>query len=435
MSAGCICGRTFPDKRSINRINEEETVLRPRPRSMHVGILLHSELVVFGGCNENGLLCMCVIWTCTFKDTNAAYWRKHLIPRGQAIPTPCSHGCAVELDGAVYMHGGRLDDFGGDVYDLRGHGRNLVRGRGRNLVSSGALWRLKKDGKGHFNWQEIIFSDPSAIPSPRSEHNGWQFHNRMWIFGGRSSAPSGYLHKHGIYKSYSSDRVVYVNNQLLCYNPRDETWIDMAAHKAPSPRFRACTATCGNKLWLHGGENETGDIMPDYHSLPLPSNQQTDINLYVGSLAWTNIRGGLAPDISSLSPLGSNRLVAYLANNRLCTILKRYRNSYCDILIPHSLTASLKGRRGHSAIAVDDDRIIIFGGSVRERYRECNNDVMCLKVNPYRARSLQNFAKRAVYKHRKTLQLFVHRISPLFRHCLIEEPEAETAEAMEITYS
>ena len=138
MTAACVCGRIAPgNEPTWENIVNEETLVKPLRRENHSAALLNSSIVIFGGQSNDDLdsNCLCVIWSYDVDDES---WRQHLIPADQALPSPRNCPCVVEIDDAIYMHGGSFRVSGG------------LHAQYGELQCSDELWKLSMNKNGQF---------------------------------------------------------------------------------------------------------------------------------------------------------------------------------------------------------------------------------------------------------------------------------------------
>ena len=116
-------------------------------------------------------------------------------------------------------------------------------------TESNSLWKLTTQPKGCLAWNDVDMTIKSKTPSPRCVHTGWEHSGKLWVFGGSGPSPTGYLNDNG-------DHVNGYTNQLLCFDPSGEEWVNPKCSGAvPSPRSAHATTVTGNKVWLYDGRN------------------------------------------------------------------------------------------------------------------------------------------------------------------------------------
>ena len=156
--------------------------------------------------------------------------------------------CAVALGPVIYM-------FGGTCY-------------------SSDLWKVTKCMGGSFHWNKISMED-HQMPSPRFNPCGWDYREKMWIFGGYGKSLVGFLNNHGDFKEDEKDWGL--NNQLFSFDPSVRTWKSMKCFgDVPSPPDPASATAIKDKCWLYGGYSFDWE------------NDLYEPNM--NSLAWTHIQ-------------------------------------------------------------------------------------------------------------------------------------------------
>ena len=157
-------------------------------------------------------------------------WRKHKLLQGKCLPMIYHHR-EIEIASDIYM-------FGGFSY-------------------SDMFWKLARSTDDSFAWNTIEFKDCTKTPSPRNGHNVWEYKEKMWIFGGCSVSPAGYLNDHGDFARIpilTNGTEYRYTNQLLFYDPMMQTFTNMpCSGDVPSPCTDVSTSQITDKLYLHGG--------------------------------------------------------------------------------------------------------------------------------------------------------------------------------------
>ena len=179
-------------------------------------------------------------------------WRKYKIPCGQIAPSCRRKSCAVVIGAEIYL-------FAGRVYELG--------------CSTNDLWILTRTENGCFHWREVEFQQDARLPCPRHAHSGFEYAKSLWIFGGHVKLVSmaGYLSNHG-------DMMYDYTNQLLCYNPRTQTWTNpQCSGDVPSPRIDPGIAIMKDKAWLFGGDSKRDGMLDDFFELDILSRTWTEI--------------------------------------------------------------------------------------------------------------------------------------------------------------
>ena len=134
--------------------------------------------------------------------------------------------CAVAIGADIYLFGGRGWD----------HATN-------------ALLKLSRKQKGEFSWSCI---ESKSTPSPRYNHTGWEYTEKLWIFGGVGIHWDHFLNDFGDFTTAG------VTNQLLRFDPYSKEWTTpICTGNIPEPRFGHSTTILRGTVWLTGGSDET----------------------------------------------------------------------------------------------------------------------------------------------------------------------------------
>ena len=290
-------------------------------------------------------------------------WRKKRIPDQQMAPPPTMDACAVTIAGDMYMFGGCEDN-------------NIFHRFTNNL------WKLTMTTERCFSWTKIESQSCTKLPSPRTQHAGWEHEGCLWVFGGLGDNPSTlYLNDHGDYVNLN-------NNQLLCYDPSNKTWTNPQSFGAvPSPRASHSTAIIKDKLWLLGGDDQSYTYLNDIFSLDMCSR------------AWTQIETALTKPAghrhSTLTAISENQLALHggLENQEV-------RDTWVYDLPSgtwrqHTLDKNVL-RNSHTGSLGANKSIIIIGG--------CSNGNVPPVVHVmFEPRSLQQLAMKTIYNHQSQL--------------------------------
>ena len=134
---------------------------------------------------------------------------------------------------------------------------------GGTILGLPTLWKLTRNTDGSFDWN-IISMENHETPSPRHHHCGWEYGDKMWIFGGCGDAPVGY----GTFGP---------SNELFTYDPSKQTWTNVECFGViPSPRESPSAAVIRDRAWLFGGFTTLGW-----------ENELHELNMNL--CAWTHI--------------------------------------------------------------------------------------------------------------------------------------------------
>ena len=183
------------------------------------------------------------IWMCNLYTEE---WGKYVIAESDFAPEPFHSAVAVAINGSIYTFGGI--DCGGN--------------RIRN-----ALWILHKIKTGCFVWSFVKFHNDKASPSPRTGHTGWNYAGKLWVFGGKGPSPQYYLDDYG---DIAGNHDSVVNNQLLCYNPNIQKWINPQCFgNEPAPRFNHTSTIIKHNVWVFGGCDQSWTFHDDMFQLSM----------------------------------------------------------------------------------------------------------------------------------------------------------------------
>ena len=218
----------------------KKDVMKPLQRYGHVAVRYHRCIAMFGGASEaakpsTGELfryrqySMRVIW---LYDLDIDRWIKFVVPDTQNIPSPSFGSCAVDIGSHLYTYGGLYDD-------------------GRLSDGIGDLWKLSRSADGNFSWTQLTTEVRIA---PRCGHSGWEYENKLWIFGGMSHNIFEYLHDNETFLGGEPYGTLRFNNQLCCFSPTEQKWMTVKSKGTkPSPRWFHGITKLRDNVWLYGG--------------------------------------------------------------------------------------------------------------------------------------------------------------------------------------
>ena len=201
---------------------------------------------------------------------------------------PSRGHCCVAIGSDIYMYGS--DNF--QIMDA---------------PLTAPLWKLTRIN-GSFEWDTININNSSNVPSPRRNHCAWEYGDKVWIFAGFGASPAlGFLNDQGDFAPSWMTEWGW-NNQVLYYDPSNNTWTNAACSgNVPSPRQNASAAVVKNRVWIHGGTERNGSYYDMYE-------------LNMDSLAWTqldtNIPGHVATRGFSLTPITASQLALHAASEK-----------------------------------------------------------------------------------------------------------------------
>ena len=253
------------------------------------------------------------------------------------------------------------------------------------------MWTLRKAKTGSFTWSFIEPQCQEESPSPRNRHTGWEYAGNLWIFGGAGPSPERYLNNHGATAGLS---MFTKNNQLLCYNPSTQKWINPQCFGAvPSPRSGHACATIKDKVWLFGGWDHNYSVLDDIFQLTILS------------LTWTQIHTGRpwpkAREFCSLTAITDNHLVLHGGKDDKSQL----RVTWIMDLTSHSWRQYTPGkdhaRWGHSSSPGLSSHVISFGGfkCCGDSY-EVYKNVFHVMLEP---KCLQQLAMQIIHRHQVEL--------------------------------
>ena len=360
-------------------------IIGPRRRYSHVAAQLDHYILVFGGTwqNDDGveeLLSHREIWV---YNIYLEQWRKHVIPDQNTAPPATLEATVTKIGCDIYMFGGwmipHIDD---DVH------KKQIR-EGATGVSN-ALWKLSKTLNGSFAWQHIKAKCKKKSPSPRYEHNAWEFADKLWTFGGCVTDvvnQSDYLNNYGYRKGDD-------NNQLLCFDPSYAEWTN-PQYFGDIPKPCSCNGMTIIKAraWLFGGLRE--------------HNIFYELNMH--SLTWTLIKTSedkpYCETICTLTAITEKQLVLHSASDK-------YSKKNTWILdLPsmswrrYSRASEDRPRRRHTCTRGFNSSVIIIGGLYEdfETTDELLEEPLEILHIILEAKTLQQLAIQTIYKHKHAL--------------------------------
>ena len=185
-----------------------------------------------------------------------------------------------------------------------------------------------------------------------------------------------------------------MNNQLLCYDPTTQKWINPQCLGAvPCPRSSHGSAISKNKVWVFGGKDK------DYHYL----DNFFELNMY--TYMWSQIdTAQLSPQAraaSTLTATEDNHLV--LQGGYAQALASGMNNIWIIDLTTYSWRPYTSrrdhGHMGHTASCGFNSNIIVLGGFCGDT-SEAYNKVFHVMLGP---KSLQKLAMYTIYNHQDEL--------------------------------
>ena len=313
---------------------------KPNPKDGHVAVRLQENIVLFGGLyidsQRTMYYSMRVIWS---YNLDIDRWIKLVLPETQATPHPAVGQCAVTIRSDIYLHGGG-QHCEGDFLGL--------------LFPS--LWKLSGTSDSRITWTQINFPKGQGVPSKRFCHAGWEYQNKLWIFGGFGNCNNDTFHASEDFQL--TDHTLGYTNQLWCFDPDMQVWKNVqCTGSKPSPRYCHAITKIRATVWLHGGTDHHGDFDDLY-----------EFNLC--SLTWTQIQtvGSLRPDKRcehSLSAISEAQILLYGGrNDNLSWIFDLPSLSWRQYHAPMCLNGKIieaNGWQNHTS-TIGLHSVIIFGG-------------------------------------------------------------------------
>ena len=331
-----------------------------RKRFGHVAVRLDHYIVVFGGrWQNNEPLLMDMIW---MYNLYTEQWSMQEIPVEKTAPPPTHEACAAVIGSDVYMFGGN---------------------RAQTLTN--ALWKLSKTPNACFEWSKIKILSQAKSPSPRHRHSGWEYNAKLWAFGGSGGSPIGFLNDNGDYN-------IPLNNQLLCFDPNCQEWMNpKCSGSVPPPIAAHATSVITDNVWQFGGYTSVSGAIHELYMLNMPS------------LSWTIVETGypqpLGRALSSFTALTNTYLVLHGGFDD-----KNYHTCVLDLstLSWKELKFVVDLRRVSHTCTLDiNSNAVVIGGE--RNYFSCpifeNVHVML------EAKSLQQLATQTIHKNRTELPL------------------------------
>ena len=334
----------------------------------HVTVCMEHYILVIGGWwFDKGPLPSTVIW---MYNLYTEQWRKHVMIATKKAPDTIYSACAVNIGMDIYIFGGKKQ--------LKSHQTN-------------ALWKLSKTDDACFSWNEIVTRNKRKAPSPRSNHSGWDYGKKFYVFGGHGPSTLGYLNDNGDFDHCC-------NNQLLCFNPKNKKWTNPRTFgKVPPPRECHATSIIKNKVYLYGGEDSTH----------VPRDEMYELNMF--SVTWYQIHvRGFKPKklhCFSLNNITESQLVLHggatlddksLSNTWIYNIpSKTWRQHMSQKDHP---------RDSHTGTTGVNSSVIIIGGGNSEELNDTLHSKYTTTFNVMlEPKNLQQFALQTIKKNQSFL--------------------------------
>ena len=335
----------------------------------HTVARLQDNIVVFGGTvdeNNEGFFkyqSYHIIW---MYNLYTDLWKKYVIPAGEKTPPLQSE--SHRLIGVTIKT---------DIYVFAAPRGNL-----------GTVWQLKRERKG-FSWHEVPVK---KTPSYRYHMTGWQYEEKMWIFGGHGPSPVDFGNLSEFAEFCSGYNNHITSNQLLSFDPSCNEWKNLKCSGAvPSPRYKCTSALIDNEAWVHGGNK-------DEHEREL-------YNLNMSKLSWTQIEcKPQLPELFNAPLIGG--FIGTCSKLVLHGVLDPFTNKARNITCVLDLSSlSWREYKTKSQIIVSDQEgisglnsCVLIGGIVgrEQNYKEA----LFVRLEP---KSLQQLAMKIIYAHKAAL--------------------------------
>ena len=355
----------------------KSNVKKPQPRFGHVAVRLNTNIVVFGGaCGDiqpGGLskyYSHRVIWS---YNLDIDRWIKFVLPDTQKIPEARILACAVVMGSDIYLYGGMRFDH-----------------------SIGGVWKLSGTAARNISWEYADSPCTENLIAPRFAHAGWEYQNKLWVFGGLCPNIYGYLHDNEHFEF--SERSYGYNNQLCCFDTAEKVWNTVkCTGMRPSPRYHHAVAQIINSIFLYGGQSKNAPFKDLY-----------ELNMKL--LTWTKIQtgGSLSPgkcSSHSFIAISEEQILLYGGSYDITRwVLDIPSLSWRQYDAPINVDAHAKEKNGrylHKA-ALGIHSVVILGGT------NSRNDEVChcssiLHVN-FKPKRLLKLCLEVVYEYRFMLQ-------------------------------
>ena len=249
------------------------------------------------------------------------------------------------------------------------------------------LWKLTQNTDGSFDWN-LINMENHKTPSPRCYHCGWEYGDKMWIFGGFAESPVGYLNDHGDFEAVGYGN----NNQLFSFDPSAQTWKNIGCSgDVPLPRGKASAAVIKDKAWLYGGRSALGWEEELYE-------------LNMNSLTWTHIHTDMPRPqgfsiswlLSSLTPLTDKKLLLHSNSNTGRSTWIFHVESYQ--WREYQAGPKCNCEADFTCLSALDCNGLILSGNIMDK--KCHNNIFSVVLEP---KCLQKIATRKIFQYEKDL--------------------------------
>ena len=356
----------------------------------HLAVRMNHCIIVFGGMGMSKrtysihTLWMYNMYTEAWEEHSVPlgdlteHWEKKFLPEVKGVSPAIQFACAVAIGADIFVFGGMC---------VVGHTELST------YVSNG-LFKLGRKHRGEFSWSCIKYRSKVHSPSPRFYHTGWEYAEKLWIFGGKGPTNDGYLNDNG-------DFMGPYNNQFLCFDPLCEKWTNPpCSGNIPEPRCDHFTAILRDTVWLTGGINDT----KLFDDRCFDDIYQLDMH----SLVWTKMQASvqkpsLKTFISSFTAISNRQLLLQV------NFVGAYGMIASEGWVLDTLSASWRKhatalkdkhpRMCNTATPGINNTIIIIGGHDPNDHSDSGSryhrDTLHVMLEP---KSLQQLAVKTIYK-------------------------------------
>ena len=384
---------------------DESTQKTPLPRYGHVAVRVLNSIVLFGGeyeqhytcrkysemnnafggypVHERGAIEMNTIWV---YDLSTDQWERLVCLQGEyERPRRLAGMVAVVIGTDIYVHGG----------NTLGHLRKCT----------ADLFKLSCIGK-TVKWNEILFGNiwltfDRKIPSPRTNHTGWEFNDKLYIFGGFGEPVNKYLHDSDeVHGDNDDDERYMLHNQMCCFNPQEKKWtVVKSTGDKPSARQGHATTKIHKTIWLYGGEDHD-TIYDDLYTLDM------DTLTWSKMQPWGTPRNPNPHTFHTLTAISEDKIILYGRNDNLSPwLLDTASLSWHQYPRFHFNELEVEERQHHTA-TMGLESVIIFGGknwNSRGQVNAVSTNIFSINTVQLsiRPKTMKKLAFEGAYEHRQ----------------------------------
>ena len=379
----------------------------PLPRHGHVAVRVLNSIVLFGGEDEKHYTCtkisemnnafggyhvhkrwaieMNAIWV---YDLSTDQWEKLVCSQGDyERPRPLAGMVAVVIGTDVYVHGGNtlryLRKCTADLYKL-------------SFIRKTVKWNRIPFGN---RW--LVFDH--KIPSPRTNHTGWEFDDKLYIFGGFGEPVNKYLHDSDEVHAYgdnNNDERYMLHNQMCCFNPQEKKWtVVKSTGDKPSARKGHAMTNIHKTIWLYGGEDHD-TIYDDLYTLDMDTLTWSKME------AWGTPRNPNPHTFHTLTAISDDKIILYGRNDELSPwLLDTASLSWHQYPRFHFNELEVEERQNHTA-TMGLESVIIFGGknwNSRGQVNAVSTNIFSINMVQLsiRPKTMKKLALEGAYEHRQ----------------------------------